>query len=697
MSNFKDIFESMTSGAGSFAKSTATSASPDVDRAFKELSKVTKDVLGGSSNLLTLFNDTVKSVKTGDITDIGKNINKVTSTLNSALIKGASFIFSSLDSIISFGLKLQTDILKRTTSGISGGLSGAVNEFGRTINDVMQQAAKITGIQSFGAAGEMMNQVIQTSMQVFSLYFQDRLNVNKAKYAAMYGVGGDTGMAERGAQASSAMRQLYKGFSRDEALAWGNAILEQGVPLEADLTDRMTRVGLSMRIDPGQMGQILDKFKVIQTAGQNAGEMLTDSFRSARAAAEGTDIPIKKIQKGIMEAAANSRFLNTDLRNVESTMQMLTKNQEKFRAAGVSVREDGGKILNELAGGTNKWSDALHVFFGTKGGTEGSPMEGWAKSKFGSAFLEGLQRTGGGGFETGASAPSDMMVQRLDVMKQTMMDASKDAGSDAEALFIQMKLAQETFGMSEETAKVLALTGKDELKALADNPKMADQFKSQKDILSDLKSMAAINENVQRAMAGLAMTQIKYMMATATNTAIIAAIEGGVLVKDDADVKKHLAIATKGVFDSNIKTLEYASKLTGGVMGAAAGPEYKDMMTTFNMIGSKIVAKQTGGQVYKAQTGRNAYSFAEDGRSEVFHGGSGKNIFLPGENGQIFNHNEMLGLAKRSADASGASPSVTTGGSGNQATFNITLNVEATSKESFSKLLEEHIVSRVYT
>jgi len=70
-------------------------------------------------------------------------------------------------------------------------------------------------------------------------------------------------------------------------------------------------------------------------------------------------------------------------------------------------------------------------------------------------------------------------------------------------------------------------------------------------------------------------------------------------------------------------------------------------------------------------------------------------MFLPGENGQIFNHGEMMGLAKRAADNRG--PSVTTEGSGNQTTFHITLNVDATSREAFQKLLDQNLLDKVYS
>ena len=130
-------------------------------------------------------------------------------------------------------------------------------------------------------------------------------------------------------------------------------------------------------------------------------------------------------------------------------------------------------------------------------------------------------------------------------------------------------------------------------------------------------------------------------------------------------------------FESSKETLEFAAKLTKGVVkGAGAEKEMTDLTTIISRLksvaggkqtggqvyaehagslltggkqtGGQVYAEHAGGQVYAAQTGKNVYSVAEDGRPEMFHGGSGSNIlFSPGEAGKIFNASETMGVFKR--------------------------------------------------
>jgi len=702
---------------------------PNMDDALGNLSKIFDGMSVTSKELFSQLTTLQTSIKSGNIIGVMQSIDSMAKELDINITSMASSIFTILDNTIASVIGLGTQSLARTQRAM-GGLSAAVNEFGSVIKDTMNAAARETGIKSLGAVGTMTSQIISTAMSAFSIFFQDRLAKQQMRYLAEAQTGGGREGAERGAAAVETMRSLYGNFSREEAKSWSEAILKQGAPLEKDLSDRMIRVGMSMGLGAGDMGAVLDRFLVLTTQGQDAGEIMADSFRAAREAAEQSGIPVQKLQKFMMDAAVNARYLNVDMGTVASTMQMMTENQEKFRAAGVSIREDGGKILDDLTGGSKKFSDSMFAFFGTKGGTEGSPIEGLIKAKFGTTFASSLQSTAGGGFTAQGGTSGDMMAQRLDVMKQTMMDASRGASSDAEKLYIQQKLAQDTFGMSEETARVLAMSSKEDLAKVADNPKLADQFKSQKDILSDLKSMEAINQNVQRGMAGLAAAQLKNMIAVATNTAVTAAEAAGVDVSD-LGIKGEILRSVAGTFESSKETLEFAAKLTKGVVkGAGAEKEMTDLTTIISRLksvaggkqtggqvyaehagslltggkqtGGQVYAEHAGGQVYAAQTGKNVYSVAEDGRPEMFHGGSGSNIlFSPGEAGKIFNASETMGVFNKGLGGGGegegaAAPTVSKTGSGEQTVLNITINAGTLDKGSFAKLLETEILDHIY-
>jgi len=278
----EEALKSILNKSTGFGTSVASQTSPETKAMFASLEKTAGEIVGQ-------YKDAIKSFDVSSVKGFAVSTNKLIGTLNNTLLSTVSSLLKIVDIAVAQTIKFETYMLARTTQGIDSGMSGAVNAFGGMIKDVMQKAAAVTGIQSFSAAGDMMNQVLSTAMSVFSLWFKDRLVANQAKFAAMYQVGGMAGesMEARGAQAAKTMKSLYGNFAREEAKQWGDAIMSQGAPMEKDLTDRMIRVGMSMGIAPGQMGPILDKFLVIERAGQSAGELMTDSFRAARAAAEG--------------------------------------------------------------------------------------------------------------------------------------------------------------------------------------------------------------------------------------------------------------------------------------------------------------------------------------------------------------------------------------------------------------------------
>jgi len=83
----------------------------------------------------------------------------------------------------------------------------------------------------------------------------------------------------------------------------------------------------------------------------------------------------------------------------------------------------------------------------TLSGQKDIGMKAWVKSAMGTGVAESLSTTAGGGFNVGASQADvmtgggDMMTQRLKIMKETMLDATKGAATFYEKLFIQMKTA----------------------------------------------------------------------------------------------------------------------------------------------------------------------------------------------------------------------------------------------------------------
>lgn len=648
------------------------------------------------------FDSTFKAMASGSKTDLLKSFNNFNDTFNKTFNTAASqiigFVANTAGKILQVTAGAHSFINKRITE-ISGGIAGAYTAMGNTISSSLKAVGSAVGGElgkGISEMGGMIGQLLSTAGNAYLFMYEDYIakartvQLTSAQTGILPG-----GMRGRETTATEAFKNIGL-LGRKGAEEWGSAMVKQGVVFESDMTLRMAKVGKAFGISSGETSELLSQFINITGEAAKAGTALESSFGYAVAAAQGTNIPVLALQKNIAGAASAARFLNVDFKTVAGTMQYLTENQKKFQAAGVSIREDGGKILKELSAGTNKWTDSLHAFFGTKGGMEGSPIEGLMKSKFGTEFASTLQSTGGGGFTAKGGQEGTMMLQRLDVMKETMMEASKGASNDQEALYMQMKVATETFGMSEETAKVLAMGQKDDLRKMAENPKMMDQFKSQKDILSELKDTSVHQEAFARTSAYLADEQLKllanqltYAMITAAGVMRLKPSDLGISEEDIRNSVRGGAEAMKNMFESVTK--QAVAFMPAETRKAIERP----MDLTKSML--QKMAMLHGGSVFPAQTGRNVYSVAEDGRPEIYSGGGDNILFSPASAGKIYNANETMGIFKRGLQGSPSQGmSMKTEKSGNTINMNLTINAGTLDRGKFARLLEEEVLNTLY-
>jgi len=226
--------------------------------------------------------------------------------------------------------------------------------------------------------------------------------------------------------------------------------------------------------------------------------------------------------------------------------------------------------------------------------------------------------------------------------------------------------------------------------------------------MSDLKSMAAVDQNVQRHMAYLASSQLQNMIAVATNTALMAAKAAGVDL-EDLGIQSDVLGSVAATIESSKNTFEYAAKLTKGVIDSAgAEKEMTRLTNVLTAISSKAgvpIPKSgmlAGGSIQGALMGKNTVGVVENGEAEYFHsGGSGQNVlFAPGNAGRIFNTSETMGLLEKGAGGGPgggtSSPAISRTGGGEQTVLNITINAGTLDKGSFAKLLETEILDHIY-
>jgi len=668
-----------------------TTASGDLSKIFKDIEitgtrfstnmkkslSIIEEAFGGADKIdvaaskgIAEFKSAMMGLVTGSASfkDVAKSMSSMSDQLSKALLQSTSAVVTLVGDVVGIG----ADIVTYANTKMSmawGGAEGAFKAFISTFTDGLKMMGG-----SMGKIGTMLDSVMGNAVKAFLFRYDDYLAAAETRQRARAQLG-------EGGRVEGVAREVpayYSALGRDKAKEWGMALIDQGVAVEAGMMDRMIRIGKTMGIDASGMASVLNETLAVTSNAYEASDVMEKTFMAMQKAAEGTNLPVKLLAQQVREATVNARFMNVDMKTVSATMQMMTKDADKLKAMGIDLRKDGGKILSDMTNATNKATDAMHVFFGTKGGTAGiTAMEGWAESKFGKGFVESLKATAGGGFEMEKGAGGEMMAQRLEVMKKTMIDASKHTDDASEKLFIQMKVATDTFGMSEETARMLAGKDLDQMKKIAENPALANEFKSSKQLLGELKSKAAINEGIQRMMASLSIQQLSTMLQSMTYLQYIALAEL-------AGLEGELGATARELLTKVSPEAVQASMLAGFKgMGTTLGvltnqlkflippslrKDFLDMLdsvksitTAFGGFGVKRSAtelmgglfKQTGAsQIVGAQKGvtvatKGMYEVVEDKRPEGFLGAGGDRIFfMPPEIGKILNYGELTSNIK---------------------------------------------------
>jgi hypothetical protein len=569
-----------------------------------------------------------------------------------------------------------------------------------SLNEEFTAIAKKLGGDALGElAGTMMANAIKGIM----FDFEDSLAKRKMRYAeaAQLGTGAKGGTAGDAAG-------MFNAMGRERAQQWQGALVQVGVTQKGILGE-MVRTGMTMGMDAGKTASMMDRVLVSVRGTREASTQMRDNFRMMQASAAGTTVPVQMLAEAVVDASSNARFLNVDMVTVGKTMQMLMSDQEKFEATGLSMRTDSKKVLNDMATAGDKATDALHAFYGTKGGAEGSPIEGLIKSKFGTQFLSTLKTSGTGGFTATGGKSGDMMVQRLDVMKTTMMESAKGGKTDSEKLYLQMKVATDVFGMSQETAQYMGMMSKDKLDQLAKDPKFADQFKSTNQILSDMKGIDAINEQMARAATKLSLEQL----AVGLKMLKIAELQLRGILADDTEKKKIkkemedtdiggsfelMKTSFVGILDS-MGTVWKGSEQGGNIVneikkilhgGYLSAEEEKAGMSAEDKKFSEDAANRVTGGIPGLQDKDTGGSFSGLGISnieEIFASNRGSGVFFPG----------VRDLTAVPLDK--FLHGITGGGGGKPGnTFNVgVVNVSASNPKQFAEELNSWATQRIYS
>jgi hypothetical protein len=389
------------------------------------------------------------------------------------------------------------------------GVEGAM----KAVKNTAFKALEGVGIGG-GPIGTAISGLLDGFIQGIMFRFEEGLKGRQIRREVQIQLGTDSGQVDA---FTNTMTGYFGKIGREATLQFGTAFAGIGV-VNKDVIDSTIGLAYNLNMSAGEATKTLEKYMIAGNTQVQAADKLQANFRKLQAAARESGLPVKTMADYILQASTNARFLNVDIGLVGNMMANLSKKTKDLSNLGVDFRQHGATIMNELASGGKSVSDAMHVFYGSKGGMEDVGVgAAWAKSMFGEKTAGSIQKTATGGFTTGgmglgeASQGNMMMVQKLELMKQTMMDASAGASDDAEALFLQMKAAKDIFGLSDETARTLAAQGQDEVAKLADNPQVAAAMKTTDQILGEMQTVAVKSEQLQRHLVNLNMAIIKIL------------------------------------------------------------------------------------------------------------------------------------------------------------------------------------------
>ena len=344
--------------------------------------------------------------------------------------------------------------------------------------------------------------------------------------------------------------------------------------------------------------------------GVSAGKSIEEQYRKIQYAVRGTTVPVAAVMKGISEGATAARFMNVDVGLLTNTMGVLAKQEGNLSKFGVDFSKQSGTIAKDLAS-LGQGNDALNMFFGSNMGKENIGMKAWTKGTFGTQTAAGLTSKGGGFEVTGGDIKNltnsnAMTAQKIMMLKDMMVEETKNITDPNEALFVQKEIAKKIGGVSDSTAIALATTQKSEIGKIATDPEMANQFKDEKQIWGEMKSVETMNEQNSRRMVGL---QLGLLNEAMIQTKI--ALTGG--DKKQLAELQDLSNANQSIIMENVSQ-------TINQFGKIAKP-LSDMLDALK----KITPHASGGPI--------------DGLSIV--GEKGPELFMPGNSGTIIPNDKL--------------------------------------------------------
>jgi len=655
-----------------------------------------KGIIGAFSKMKTNIEKDFDQIKADTFSDIlisnQKRTGSEMAARTNAVMKGAIVLIgdSAKTAATAFaGAMLQ---FNKLWNDMWGGVESAM----KGMKDMAFKALEEVGIGGGPIAGALSG-LLDGFIKGIMFKFEDALKQREMKRAVTMQFGTN---APEAAAFSRHMVGYYNLLGRQVSTEFAEAFSGIGV-VNAKVADDMIGIASNLKMGAGEATQLLEKYMIFGNSAARATDQIQANFRKLQAAAQESGLPVKMMAGYIAQASTNARFLNVDVGLVGNTMANLQKKTKDLSNLGVDFRIHGASIMNDLATGGKNVSDAMHVFYGSKGGVlDMSVGAAWAKSMFGEKTAGSLSKTAEGGFTTGgmglgeASQGNTMMIQRLELMKQTMMDASAGASDDAEALFLQMKAAKDVFGLSDEAARTVAASGKDEIKKLADNPAMAAQMKDTKTILGEMQTVATKSEALQRHLVNLNMAIVKILFEIPI--LIIGWLQSTSLFGsgDDTLYKSSLAALDKqggefkqaaigaGKVLGSVAANDMAyfggriDAVTESMGGQALKNEKANKAETERLISSgaasRIEKKAEGGPVSSGEL----YQVGENNRPEL--------LMIPGNRGEVISSDKVDKLA-----AAGAAGSAGASGSGG---IHINLAVHGVTKDQIMQQITNEVL-----
>lgn len=400
-----------------------------------------------------------------------------------------------------------------------------------------------------------------------------------------------------------------------------------------------TQIGIYSRVMGESLTPLIGTMMSFKDTGEEAFQAVSGSMDMLRASAKESQVPIKNLMKYYQDASQQLRIFNIDQKVVASTLSAVTAQTKELAAVGIDVRTQAGALTQDMLN-VGRLQEGAMAYFGSNRG-KGDPIEGWMRGMIGDKAADQVLKGGWGSLSGKEFTENDTARRMMRGQFSMMMEATQGIEDPAKAGMMRYKMAKQ-FGMSDVGARAMMRTeNMDQLNQLLEaNPKMLDEMKSEKELLSTIKDTSVKSENIQRELSnivGTILAQIILLPLALENK--MKATFGPIINKLGGNVDVDKALKMGQLIDETSMRMSYK-----------VGQSFKKIGKEVGEVGSAMPGISSAMDLYKLDSTtkkKKAFGGAVFDVGSYLVGEHGPEIFTPSTAGKITNTMDTQNLMKK--------------------------------------------------